>query len=55
MVGSVTTFLSRHLVRDEWHIVVSKTETAYAAPKLAQFGKLRSRLAFVFCFVLFSF
>lgn len=48
MVGSATTFLSRHLVRDEWQIVVSKTETAYAVPKLAQFGKLTSRLAFDF-------
>lgn len=28
--------------------MVSKTETAYAAPKLAQFGKLTSSLAFDF-------
>lgn len=52
MVGSATTFLSRHLVRDEWQIVVSKTETAYAVPKLAQFGKLTSTLAFDFFFFL---
>lgn len=47
-VGSATTFLSRHLVRDEWHIVVSKAETTDATPKFAQFGKLTSRLAFDF-------
>lgn len=37
-------------MRDEWHIVVSKTETADATPKFAQFGKLTSRLAFDFFF-----
>lgn len=50
MIGSAKTFLSRHLVRDEWHIVISKTGSAYAVLKLAQFGKLTSRLAFDFFF-----
>lgn len=39
-------------MRDQRHIVDSKTESASAVPRPAPFGKLASRLAFFFFFFL---
>lgn len=40
--------MSSCLVRDERHVVDSRTESASAVPRPAPFGKLTNRLAFFF-------